>query len=193
MRNFLMIVAALVLATGCASTAANQPSEMDKMKAELAELRLQHQRLQAQQAVTRHRGHRHARIRPVAAVPPARRRPVGPPQNWGWIHTPPDGCEKGPLSVEFRNYTNLYLRIFIDGREIGVRGADGILEHLPPGETLYACLDRVGSHNIHGVAYMMRYGNPQEVDRFRRNTHFGINMAYKRQRLNIDAKFLRFH
>ena len=101
---------------------------------------------------------------PAMPVPPARPETMmGPPQNMAWLHTPPYGCERGPNSLAISNDTDLHMRVVLDGEDLLIRGASGMLPTLPPGSTVYVCLAYMGTHTIAGVAYTLRYGVPQEI------------------------------
>lgn len=119
---------------------------------------------------------------PVAATPmapppgyvPSAHPPVrgGLPENFGWLYEKPAGCTDGPLSLEIVNQTGLYVRVLVDGKGVETRGAYGVLPHLPPGQTVYVCLDRVGRHNVSGVVYARRYSQLVEVSRFSENHNY---------------------
>ncbi len=98
---------------------------------------------------------------PVAMAimpPPAQPTTFGPPQNWAWL-TPPHGCEKGAFSLPIWNRTDhKFLKVLLDGEELMIRGAQGVLPHLPPHTAAYVCLARLGDHTITGVAYEPRMG-----------------------------------
>jgi len=168
MTRYLMIVPALgMLACSCA-TSVGAESPMDK---EMALLRQQNAALHRMVAMQRG-------VAPqgqpgmVQSPPSARRHRVGPPQEWAWMHQRPEGCESGPLAVEFQNFTFNYIALFIDGRRMRIRGADGELPAIPPRTSVYACLQEVGTHQISGIAYVTRYGELREIDRFDRSNTF---------------------
>lgn len=99
---------------------------------------------------------------------------VGPPQNWGWLFQPPVGCDNGPLSLEIRNQTGYYLTVMFDGKELDIRGGDDLFPHVPPGESVYICMDEIGPHHIAGTAFIARTGQLQEIERFSVNPKFGL-------------------
>lgn len=127
-----------------------------------------------------------------AARPPAR---SGPPQNWAWLHTPPYGCSTGPLSLEIDNQTRYFMAVLMDGKKLRVRGADGELPQIPPGETAYVCLNDLGDHTIDGVAYAGAYGNLVEVDRFHIRETFSVSTmaTWGRQAFTINDQRLRWY
>lgn len=133
---------------------------------------------------------------PGAPVPPPRPETMmGPPQNWGWIHTPPMGCDRGPNSLAIANDTDYYMRIIIDGEDLLARGAYGTFPELPPRTVAYVCLAHTGVHSIAGVAYTLRYGVPQEVEgdngRFRVQKSFGVGtLSSGRHELHINTALL---
>lgn len=97
-------------------------------------------------------------------VPPPRPETIsGPPQNWAWIHTPPMGCDQGPNSLAIANDTDYFTRIVLDGEDLQVRGAYGMLPMVPPNSVVYVCLSHTGEHTLSGVMYVLRYGVPQEL------------------------------
>jgi len=119
----------------------------------------------------------------VATVPPARPAPGGPPQSFAWLHTPPMGCEEGVFSLEIRNSSDSFLAVLIDGEELEVRGARGMLPHLPPDSSAYICLESLGEHTLAAVSYVPRFGELQEVRRYSRTVRFGSTLfaAYPRR------------
>lgn len=135
-------------------------------------------------------------VMPPSPVPPPRPETMmGPPQNWGWIHTPPMGCDRGPNSLAIANDTDYYMRIIIDGEDLLARGAHGTFPELPPRTVAYVCLAHTGVHSIAGVAYTLRYGVPQEVEgdngRFRVQKSFGVGtLASGRHELHINTALL---
>lgn len=110
---------------------------------------------------------------PVTALRP----PTGPPQHWVRAYRPPQvrGCDSGTFSVQFRNDTDWYLEVYLDGRRIRVFGADGTLPHIPPGQSAYGCLDSVGTHAIMGRAFARRASELIEVDDFSFSRSFGAS------------------
>lgn len=102
---------------------------------------------------------------PVSPVPPPRPEAMmGPPQSWAWMHTPPLGCDSGPSSLMIANDTQYHMRVVLDGEDLQVRGAYGIMPTLPPGAAAYVCLAHTGAHTLSGVAFSVRYGQLQEVE-----------------------------
>lgn len=130
---------------------------------------------------------------PMGPIPPARPEAMmGPPQNWGWLHTPPMGCDRGPNSLALQNNTDFYVRVVVDGEGLMVRGASGVFPELPPRTTVYVCLSHTGIHSIAGVAYTLRYGVPQEVvgdaGRFTVERSFGSSVGHRgRHLMRIDG------
>ncbi|KPJ84827.1 hypothetical protein AMJ57_05305 [Parcubacteria bacterium SG8_24] len=165
MNKVLLSLATLALLAGCAGTKASGPSELDGLRQEVARMRTENGALKAKMAVLE-RGHPAGRRLAPTMPPPAKPRPLGPPQHWAWMHTPPQGCSSGILSLEIENFTGYYLKLFLDGEELTVRGAQGVLPHLPPRETVYVCLSGTGHHTFRGIAFQNRYGVLQEVKRF---------------------------
>ncbi len=167
-RIVLMSAIALALLAGCATTTTARPlPSMDQVAAEPLPPMAS--------------GPMTGPVVPqgVPYVPPARPQPMGPPQNWGWLNTPPYGCETGPLALAISNSTEYFMALQIDGQDFMVRGGMGVLPHLPPGATMYVCLSDTAVHTITGTAYVARYGALQEVGgdmgRFTWSGSFGIN------------------
>lgn len=103
-------------------------------------------------------------VAPGMPVPPARPEAMmGPPQSWAWLHTPPMGCDQGPNSLAIANDTDYFARIMLDGEELQVRGAYGMLPNVPPNSVVYVCLNSTGEHTLAGVMYTLRFGVPQEL------------------------------
>ncbi|HTK05174.1 MAG TPA: hypothetical protein VL500_06310 [Candidatus Eisenbacteria bacterium] len=102
---------------------------------------------------------------PVSPVPPPRPEAMmGPPQSWAWLHTPPYGCDSGPNALAIANDTDKHMRVVLDGEELQVRGAYGILPTLPPRTVAYVCLAHTGTHSLSGIAYSLRFGQLQEIE-----------------------------
>lgn len=131
----------------------------------------------------------------AGVVPPGRPVPAGPPQNFAWLHTPPQGCESGPLSLQVTNQTRYYLTVLIDGQALRVRGSQGELPHLPPGERAYVCLNELGTHSVTGVAYVGRYGQLTELLRFGTRHVFTIDStnAFGRQQVEVTNGYVSWH
>lgn len=188
MYKFFMVFMVLPLFAACATSTGTAPAP----NAELELLRQQNAELRRRGGASArgHQVHRGAMIPPPAR--PVRR---GPPQNLAWLHHAPRGCASGPLSVEFENRTDFYVRILLDGKELVVRGADGVMPHMPPRTSVFVCLHETGQHNISGIAYIARYGELRETERFSRGWIFGstIRTARGRQHFLIDQKLLRFY
>jgi hypothetical protein len=143
-----VLVAAFSVLTGCATSATSRPA-MSPMPPPVAAAPMPAGPMVAM---------------PAAPVPPARPESMmGPPQNWGWLHTPPYGCERGPNSLMIANETRYFIRLVLDGEDVLIRGAQGMFPELPPGATAFVCLSHTGIHTLQGVAFTLRYGVPQEV------------------------------
>lgn len=193
MSKFFMVFMMLPLFAACATSTGTAPAR----NAEMELLRQQNVDLRRKVAMQRggvtargHHAHHGAMIPPPAR--PVRR---GPPQHLAWLHQAPRGCASGPLSVEFENRTDFYVRILLDGKELVVRGADGVMPHVPPRTSVFVCLHETGQHNISGIAYIARYGELRETERFSRGWIFGstIRTARGRQHFLIDKSLLRFY
>lgn len=104
-------------------------------------------------------------VGPVSPVPPPRPESMmGPPQSWAWLHTAPLGCNSGPHSLMIANDTTHHMRVVLDGEDLQVRGAYGVLPTLPPNSAVYVCLSHLGTHSLSGVAYSLRFGQLQEIE-----------------------------
>jgi len=102
---------------------------------------------------------------PVSSVPPPRPEAMmGPPQNWAWLHSAPLGCNNGPHSLMIANDTPNHMRVVLDGEDLQVRGAYGVLPTLPPRTAVHVCLAHLGEHTLSGVVYSLRYGQLQEME-----------------------------
>ncbi len=119
----------------------------------------------------------------IPTPPPAQPQVYGPPQNWAWLHTPPKDCETGKFSLPIWNRTaHKFTTVLIDGKAFMVRGSGGVLPHLPPGETVYICLESLGLHSIAVVAYEPRMRVLQETGHGRESIDFSNrNMMDGRQ------------
>lgn len=181
---------AVVTSLGCScATSVGAESTTDR---ELALLRQQNAELR--RMIAMQRGDTvSAGPRMVAPPPSARRHRAGPPQEWAWLHQRPEGCERGPLAVEFQNFTFHNIELFIDGKRMRIRGADGELPAIPPRTSVYACLQETGTHRISGIAYASRYGELREIDRFDRSNEFRPTLMGARgtQWFPIDNDLLR--
>lgn len=189
MSKFFMVFMMLPIFSACATSTGTAPV----LNAEMELLRQQNVDLRRQVAMRHggvHQGHRGAMIPPPAR--PVRR---GLPQNFAWLHQAPRGCASGPLSVEFENRTDYYVKVLLDGKELVVRGADGIMPHVPPRSSVFVCLFETGQHNVSGIAYVARYGELRETERFSVQWIFGstIRTALGRQHFLIDSRLLRFY
>ncbi|HTM68497.1 MAG TPA: hypothetical protein VL426_04300 [Candidatus Binatia bacterium] len=101
---------------------------------------------------------------PASPVPPPRpEMMMGPPQSWAWLHTPPMGCDSGPNSLMIANDTDYHMHVVLDGEDLQIRGAYGILPTLPPRAAVYVCLAHNGEHTLSGIAFTVRYGQMQEI------------------------------
>jgi hypothetical protein len=107
--------------------------------------------------------------------------PSGPPQHWARAYRTPNvpGCDSGPYLVQFRNRSdNLYFEVYLDGRRLRVFGGGGELPHVPPGTSVYACLDSLGRHNVMGVAHHRRGRALTEEARFSLDITFQRRFRY---------------
>lgn len=179
---FLPLFAACATSTGAAPV---PNAELEALRRDNATLR------RMVEGETQYRGHGRGMMIP----PPARPVRRGPPQNLAWLHQAPQGCASGPLSVQFENRTRHFVRVLLDGKELVVRGADGVMPHVPPRTSVYVCLNEAGQHNISGIAYIARYGELREVERFSRQWIFGstIRSARGRHHFLINQELLRFY
>lgn len=155
-KLFVLVLVALV-GTGCVGGV--------QVRAEIA-------RLQAENAALRERAPADASsaalprqpATPTALIPPpAQPQPLSMPENVGWLHQPPRGCETGPFAVRLENRTGAYLKVLVNGKELVVRGAGGVLPHLPPRTTAHICLAVLGRNSFAGVKYLPRAGVLQPV------------------------------
>lgn len=171
MKLWILMAALALVATACASTKEATKPTLEDQVAQLTE------RVNALQGENQKL--KDSRSRPAKTMldpsipPPAHRNIGGLPENFGWLHRAPDGCQSGPLSLRVKNDTAYHLRLFIDGKEIKVRGAVGLMPAVPPDEAVHVCLDGLGGHTIAGIAYISRYGRMVEVAKFSHEAHFG--------------------
>jgi len=176
----LMTGALAISFAGCASTSAanRQPTAeeyqtlIDQLKEQNTQLRQQagHRSVPVDPAIESQSdagSSARVMIRPEDMVPPPAQRHRMPPQNWAWLHQPPAGCESGVLSMEVENQTDFHAQILLDGEELRVRGARGVLPGIPPHEVVYLCLNNIGQHTFTGMLFALRYGQPQKVGRYR--------------------------
>ena len=146
----MVVIAALATLTGCATTTAPRPQVVSPPPPPVAPM----DPSMAQQYGPG----------PVSSVPPARPETMwGPPQNWAWMHSPPVGCDSGPHSVMIANNTRYHLRVVLDGQDLMVRGAYGVLPTFPPGTRVYICQAHLNQHTLSGVAFSIHYGQLQEI------------------------------
>ncbi len=89
----------------------------------------------------------------------------GLPQNFGWLHSPPRGCESGPLALRIYNERpERYFALSIDGQSVVIQGSKGPVQVLEPGKVLYLCVSKQGIHNVRGVAYFKNPNGMLQVD-----------------------------
>lgn len=102
-----------------------------------------------------------------AATPMMAPMPVLPPApNWGTLYSPPPGCDGGPLSLRVDNaHQRFFIKVFVDGQEQVVQGSGGSLPLVPPQQSLFMCLNRIGRHVVEAVRYTNNNGMLQEIDR----------------------------
>lgn len=131
-------------------------------------------------------------VRPEDMVPPPAQQRRLPPQNWAWLHQPPAGCARGIYSMQVENQTSYHAQILLDGEELRVRGARGVLPGIPPGEVAYICLNNTGQHTFTGMLFALRFGQPQKVGRYRyQDTWDGASLwGDHRQRVQIRPLYV---
>ena len=124
MKLWILTASLALVATACASQKqATKPTVEDQ----LTQLTERVNSLQRENLALKARTGKSQVALDPTIPPPAHRNIGGLPENFGWLHRAPDGCQNSPLSLKITNQSNYHLRIFIDGKEIKVRGAVGLM------------------------------------------------------------------
>lgn len=168
MKSLLLIITAALVAGGCATTSTERTLRPDEIEA-LGRYNAEREAGSGGETVS---SSEQTHSRSGAYVPhpapyPAPHQVYGVPQSVAALYSPVPGCPRA-LLVNIKNRTDYYLQLFLDGQELMVAGSAGGLPHVPPGENVFVCLSRVGSHGLSGVAYANRYGQLVESHRFTR-------------------------
>lgn len=114
MKTFIALLPAALLAA-CATTGPKPVTNEDLLR-EVRTLRQENQELsgridtmsqqpqQVQQPVVQQVQYAPANMTQTVEPPPAQPILPGPPQDWGWFYTPPNGCDSGPFRLAVKNW-----------------------------------------------------------------------------------------
>lgn len=198
----ILLFLAVALSSACATT--KQPITNEQLMQEIkgireenlvlrAEIEAQKTTVDSRQSTVDSREEFAQFPQPLPEIPPAQPILPGPPQNWAWPHTPPNGCEAGPFRLQINNwFPDYYVRMFIDGEEVVTRstpfpGPDGtMMTPIPPRGAqrfganpvrTFACLNHLGAHTLSGVIYANRMGILVEIKRFSENVDYNASAS----------------